>query len=301
MESAKISNEISLSSIEWVQTEKYKKENYNRKCEPNIDDEMALKFDFANKVPPIDIVKSRAKYRPELWFNCIPTEQRFMIITTYGPENEGYDINSEKIGFDFFGCFQTLNEVSQQIEKIRNLNPHAVFLTFHVLDIGMGKRIQLPPPNDGSLKNIHLNKEHQKIIEKYLEKQVNEVEFVENRYKDSFNEVQIKNEIVEDYNKSLEIHAMNILNMDINKKLSLQRKNKEKINLLLKEINLNELEKNCLNQNLNELNSITHDQIEKYINIQEKLIVMPDNYKLIYNRIIINSKEYLVRSIYFIE
>lgn len=64
------------------------------------------------------------------------------------------------------------------MDKIRYYNPHAVFLSMHVLDVGTGKRVQLPPPNDGSLLTTHLNKEHQKIMSRHLKNEVENAEFV---------------------------------------------------------------------------------------------------------------------------
>jgi hypothetical protein len=35
-------------------------------------------------------------------------DQRWMILFTYGPQSKGdFDVDSEIMGFEFFGCFET--------------------------------------------------------------------------------------------------------------------------------------------------------------------------------------------------
>lgn len=79
------------------------------------------------------------------------------------------------------------------IIKVLEHNPHAVFLSFHIIDVGTGKRVELPPLNDGSALTSHLNKEHAEIMTKYLNSQVEEVNDLENRVSDSIEELKIRN------------------------------------------------------------------------------------------------------------
>lgn len=133
--------EISLSELPWEPVQPFRVEVVDRKPEKDRDDELAMRADFSSHIPSVDTIKRRAKYRPNLWFNFIPRHQRFMLLMTYGPAEQGYDVDSDKVGFEFFGCFESLEEVADHIAMIRTHNPHGVFLHFHTLDVGMGKRI----------------------------------------------------------------------------------------------------------------------------------------------------------------
>ncbi len=307
----KIPEEISLSKVPWIAPDPYVKENYDRKPEKDIHDEMALRADFTSHTPSLDVIKRRAQYRPQLWFNCIPRDQRFMIITTYGPEEQGYDIDSEKIGFEFFGCFETYEQVAEQIRYIREFNPHAAFITLHTIDVGTGKRIDFPPPNDGSGKNFHLNKQHQQIMQNHLRKAVKDAEYVENRVDESIMDLKRRNQIVRDYNKKIQSHAKNILGLNRDE---LKKKREESKNHLFQNLQLldkesasanlptNPRDKNVVQQVLGDVKSLTFDQVEDFITAQDNMMNLPVGYRTFYRRFTDeNGKDYLVRAIQALE
>jgi hypothetical protein len=62
----------------------------------------------------------------------------------------------------------------------------------HIIDVGTGKRVEFPIPNDGSMHATHLNQEHAKIMSSHLRKEVEEAEYVENRMEESIKEVCFK-------------------------------------------------------------------------------------------------------------
>jgi len=291
---------LSLSKVAWVSPGEYRKENYNRKPESNIDDEMALKVDFTKSNPPSDVIRRRAKYRPHMWHNFIPKSQRFMIFTTYGPEEQGYDIDSPKIGFEFFGCFEDLEQVKHQILTIRKYNPHAVFLTFHTVDVGMGKRIEFPPPNDGSAQTFHLNTEHQTLMQKHLNKAIDSVEYVENRVENSIKDLKKRNEIVDQYNLKIQKHAKNLLGMNEDEIKAKILQSKSKIHGMLEDVKFDQ--STIMDQLKQDMKSLTYDQVEDFISTQNDLMNLPKGYRIIYQRFLNNDgKEYLVRSIQYSE
>lgn len=307
-----IPKEISLSKLPWVSPGPFEKEKPHMvRPEPDKDDAIALKEDFSTHTPSVEVLKRRAKYRPHLWFNFIPRDQRFMILTTYGPESEGYDINSPKIGFEFFGCFETLEQVAEQIQCIRHYNTHAVFLNFHVVEVGNGKRVQLPPPNDGSTKTTHLNKMHHQIMSKYLNKQVQNAEMVENRVQDSIDQVNKQKELVKGYNQKMEEYAKTILGLDkdqikkkredakknLEQKLPLMDQEKAKVAYLANPTG-DSVEKQT---QLANLKSLTYDQVEDFIGNQQDLLNLPKNIRVVYTRYVKDGKDYLVRSLQVLE
>lgn len=300
----KIPPEISLSEAEWVEPEPFKPENLNRKPLTDRDEEIAIQADFSARIPSAEVVKQRAKYRPSLWFNLIPRNQRYMIFTTYGPDDR-FDIESQQIGFEFFGCFETLEEAAEQIRCIRSMNPHAVFLRFHTVDVGMGKRIDLPPPNDGSAKKFHLNRDHAAIMNRHLRRTVEEFEDVESRATGSIDDLRQKNILTQHYNKRLIEHAASLLKMTKDEVKSFRENEKERVYNRLELLDdasktffTNPGGKNIIEQlNDADVKSLTYDQIDNFIDLQTKLTSPVKDYRTVYRRYTHDGKDYLVRCI----
>lgn len=99
--------EESRSSVPWAPPKKFKPEVYTTRPEKDSRDEMALKANFETSNPNIDTIRRRANHRPHLDFNCLPPNQRFIIITCYGPGPD-YDIEADKVGFQVWGVYESV-------------------------------------------------------------------------------------------------------------------------------------------------------------------------------------------------
>lgn len=254
-------------------------------------------------------------YRPHLWHNCVPKEQRFMVLTTYGPQSEGpYDIDSDVVGFEPFGSFETIQEAEQQIQVVREMNPHAVFIPMHTLDVGNGKRVQLPPPNDGSCQTFHLNKQHHAIMAKHMKKEVEDVEYIEDRVKDSIDDVKEKNKKVRQYNAKIQKHAMAILGM--NKEEISEKRNRCKESVRNKLMPMKDDEAlivmstnpgkmslvSQIDTGKDAIKSLTFDQVEDFVSAQQDSDDIPKGYRVIYKRYMnAEGKEYLVRCMQYLD
>lgn len=74
--------------------------------------------DFDRTNPDLDTIERRGKYRQHLDFRCLPEDQNFMVITTYGPTDQ-YDIKADKSGFYCWGVFATELDAVCHISMIR--------------------------------------------------------------------------------------------------------------------------------------------------------------------------------------
>lgn len=198
---AEVWKEIMKSEKKWVEPKFIPRENHQRKTEPDIFDEMALKTDFANSNPELDTVKRRAVFRPQLDFTCLPSDQKFILLTTWGPTSE-YDIKADKTGFQVWGSFENEQQCAEQIAYIRQVNPHAVFVP--ITPVQLGKRIDFPPPEVGNADGHHLNKEYAKFMNRHLKKVVREAEDVFNRKEDTVAISLRQNEAVDHFNNVFE-------------------------------------------------------------------------------------------------
>lgn len=174
-----ISLNLTQSKLPWVDVKPREPEPKTRPLHKDQNTEMALRFDFENQNPPLEIIRERTVYRPELDFNCLPTGQNWILLTTFGPDPNLYDIPRKQSGFWFWGAFENLEACEKQIKYIKNKNPHIVFLPIHPLELN--GRIDFPPPNDGDTSGHILNKEHAQFMERYLMNERNTAEDVENR------------------------------------------------------------------------------------------------------------------------
>lgn len=84
---------------------------------------------------------------------------------------------------------------------IRKTNPHAVFVPMHIVELS--GRVDLPPPNDGSVEQHHLNVEHGQFMSKHLGRCVDEAEYVENRKEASITLAKDKNVATQEYNRKI--------------------------------------------------------------------------------------------------
>jgi hypothetical protein len=308
---AQIPPELSLSKLPWEKIEE-KVENLNRKVEPDRDDEFALRADFTNNTPNLETVKRRAKYRPNLWFNLIPRDQRYWLFMTYGPAEQGYDVDSEQIGIEFFGAVETLEQAGQQIEAIRHYNPHAVFLTIHVVDIGSGKRIDLPPKSDGGTQSHYVNKMHGQIMSKYLNNSVSDQEELEDRITNCISDVKDRNQLVTNYNKKLENHAKTLLNMNTSEIKKYRTDAKKRLleslepfpeSLISEKLDINPDQRSVKEQLENGVKTLVYEQVENFVNLDKELnpIVSP-GYRAIYRHFVDeNGKQVLVRTVQHFE
>lgn len=87
--------EDKFSDRPWVEPPPFIKENLNFRSEKDPNDELALRENFYIHNPSAEVVRRRAKYRSNRWVNLIPSDQRFMVLITYGPQTMGkFDIES---------------------------------------------------------------------------------------------------------------------------------------------------------------------------------------------------------------
>jgi hypothetical protein len=196
-----IDRSLSASRVPWTEPRKSIKENHNRRAERDRYDEMALRANFATKNPDIDTIRRRAKHRENLDYHCLPEGQVFLLLTTYGPDKNLFDIEADHVGFRPWGVFETLQECEEHVALIRETNPHAVFFDIH--SVQLGKVIDLPPPTDGNTNMHHLNKHHHDIMKRHLRRSVAEAEYVEDRKQETLDHARQKNKATEEFNKLL--------------------------------------------------------------------------------------------------
>lgn len=189
--------QATLSKLPYITPIPMPRENYNRRSEPDRFDEMALRADFVNSNPDLETVRRRAVLREHLDYHCLPRDQNFIVLTTFGP-TEGFDVEAPQVGFQTWGVFGSEDEAILHVQFVRKTNPHAVFLPVHIVQLG--KRIDLPPPNDGSTVNHQLNKEYSRFMERHLNKSVVDAEEVHNRKESTVAMTKDRNETVQKFN-----------------------------------------------------------------------------------------------------
>jgi hypothetical protein len=174
-----------------------REEYYDRRSEPDRLDEMAIRADFVNSNPEPETVRRRAVYRKHLDFKCLPEDQNFVVMTTYGPTEE-FDVLAPKVGFRIWGVFDSEKEAVMHIQFVREVNPHAVFLPMHI--IHLGRAIDLPPPNDGSVSEHQLNKEYESFMKKHLARAARSATKVHERKLEAITSTKRRNEVVQEFN-----------------------------------------------------------------------------------------------------
>lgn len=353
---------LTQHDLPWEEPPPFRKENYNVKPEPDRLDHFAITADFAQQQPTSKVLERRLKYRPRLWFNCLPTDQRFFLFTFYGPQQLGpFDVdtgsddqivlnvpdelwktndaeelkkflryiqrhpwdtifksgNLEKWGFMCFGGYPTMTAVYDKISEIRARNPHAVSFRIRCLDLSSGKCVQLPPPNDGSIKTSHINQFHEQIMTKHFDKTIQEFRESEQRVEHDLQDLQRRNTVTENYNFKLEEQARKLVGITKSEIQQRRRRARDTFCNLLDALDpkeaakprptdinnqtiIDQIQSDSKNQYRN-IKSLTPDQVKDYIDNYTDLTTLPSGFKIIYRRLMHDGKEYLIRSLQAIE
>lgn len=188
---------LTLSQNEYIEATPLQPDKFNRPLESDASVEFAISADFTRSKPDLQTIRKRAVYRSNLDFHCLPPQQRFVILTTCGPDDR-YDVEYEKEAIRIWGVFETKKDCEHHIRFIRSKNPHAVFIPMHVLQLG--RCIQIPPPNDGSTEKHHVNENYGKMISSHLKKEVDTAEFIDRRHKSVKERCIMQNQIITHYN-----------------------------------------------------------------------------------------------------
>ena len=143
------------------------------------EDYCAMKADIGESEPSIETMKLRAVYRSRYDFHLRKESERFIVVTTYGPDPEKFDIEDEEVGFEVWGFASSIKEAGERIMYIRKTNPHAIMYPMRLLS-NLGK-IPLPLPDTG-VETVEANKQHQKRVkERHVGKTSEECGYIESR------------------------------------------------------------------------------------------------------------------------
>ncbi|CAH6421202.1 Hypothetical protein UVM_LOCUS404 [uncultured virus] len=165
-----------------------------RRAEPDFRDEMALRFDLSKSNPDLDTLQRRAVWRPHLDARCLPFGQRFMLLTTYGPD-PAFDVQAPQVGFINWGGFASEQEAADHIAEVRERNPHAAFYTMHICE--MTGAIDLPPPSDGGTRCHHLNRNVDALMSRHFARSVDQAKDVQRRMEDSLRAQRAKTDVLQ--------------------------------------------------------------------------------------------------------
>lgn len=193
----------------------------NRKPEKDPRDHAALQKNTSGKESlSLDDVQRRAKWRPNLDFKCLPKGQKYMVVSCFAPKekNESIDqavntiIPCERLGLQIWGVFPDIKEAEQHVLKVREENPHAIFLPIHIVDIRRG-RIELPPPRNGSTKQHYHNQYISDIMAPIFENAVKKTQSVHNRSRETLTEVDLHKVRSRTLDETMEKLRQQIVNM----------------------------------------------------------------------------------------
>jgi len=209
------------SNLEFHPLAEVKIENHNVKMTGDALDQFSLKEDWTESNPDLNTVERRSVYKSELDFKCLPEGQNIMLLTTFGPTEE-YDIISDTTGFRWWGIFKNLKQCALRIEIIRNTNVYGVFFPIHAVQLD--GNIDLPPPNDGSVREHQLNKEYKKIVSTHTKKCFQEAKSVFDRKQTVVERSQHMKDETKQYNDKIEeMRNKDHPDTDANKKIEFEK------------------------------------------------------------------------------
>lgn len=193
-----------------------------------LKDKLAVQSSF-RKTGDVDLetLKRRATFRPNMNYSCLPEGQNFIVISTIGPKEQGYDIDGEKVGVWFWGAFPDKEiAVAHMEEIVLEKNPHSMFIPFHLIELKTG-RFDLQPKEE-KIEKHYVNEFVDKIMQPVLKGAVDKKVELQNRKNSALSQNEHKNDETMKMNKMISFLKDKILNMD---EQSLNEKKEEMKNI----------------------------------------------------------------------